>query len=535
MKFFTSLLLCLLALQLHAQVVTITDDDLEGGNTYNWTNDNTYLLDGFVVLEAGGVLNIEAGTVIKGKFVPTAPFSTASALVIARGARIHAEGTAAEPVIFTSELDDVNDEADVTFSDRGLWGGVTILGDAPIAEDSTSVAFLSLEGIDGAPFYYGGENEADSSGVLRYVSIRHPGASAFPDEEMDGLFLGGVGSKTIISNIEVYAGQDDAITMSGGAVNLKYLSVSFNSDESIDWDLGWRGKGQFWLALQDEESNRCGEHDGASPDLAEPFSKPVVSNVTYIGPGSDVANSASEALLFRDRTGGVYTNSIFTHFPEHAINVEDRTDIADSYDHLATGNLLLNCNYWWDFGAGSTWSELVNIDPSYEDQSATLLINLLENTQNTIADPMLVNLNPDPEVFDPRLSPGSPALNAGCALDDPFFDPVNYVGAFDSETIWLNEWTGMDANLFFAFITSTDAVAKAPDLKLYPNPARNFLTVEGLSPTANLRVLSLDGRVLLEQPTRDHTHTLDIRNLPEGIYLLQVQSAEGMYAKKFVK
>ncbi len=533
MKISTILFLCFLGLHIHAQVVTITDDDLQGGVTYNWTNDTTYLLDGFVVLEEGGVLNIEAGTVIKGKVVPTSSFSFASALLIARGAKIHALGTEGNPVIFTTEIDDVNDESDITFSDRGLWGGVIILGDAPIAADSSSISLYSLPGE--SPFLYGGDNDVDSSGVLQFVSIRHPGAEAFPDEELDGLFLGGVGAKTIISNIEVYAGQDDAITISGGTVNLKHLTVSFNGDESIDWELGWRGKGQFWLALQDEESNRCGEHDGASPDLAEPYSRPVISNVTYIGPGVDVRNSASEALIFRNRSGGVYTNSIFINFPEYAINIEDRTDIPDSYDHLQTGNLLFNCNYWWNFGAGNTWEELVNVNPQSEDPTASFLINLMENTQNTIEDPMIVNLSSESEVFDPRLSPGSPALNSGCALDDPFFDPVSYIGAFDSETIWLNQWTGMDANQFFSFITSTNSLEEQPAFNLYPNPARELLMVEGITSLSTVRLFSLDGQLLEEQQVRDYTFALNIHTLPEGMYLLQIQSKEGISSQKFIK
>ena len=532
MKLFTSIIICLLSYQIHAQVY-ITDEDLQGGNTYNWTSDNVYILDGFVILEAGGELNIEAGTVIKGKATPSNSFSSASALLIAKGAKIHAIGTAENPVIFTAEVDDLNNDSDITFSDRGLWGGLTILGDAPIASDSPTEYVFNVASNES--FLYGGENEVDSSGVLQYVSIRHSGAETFPSEELDGLFLGGVGSKTIISNIEVYAGQDDAITMSGGTVNLKYLSVSFNSDESIDWDLGWRGKGQFWLALQDENSNRCGEHDGARPDLAASYSNPVISNVTYIGPGVNASNSASEALIFRDRSAGTYSNSIFINFPENAINVEDRTDIADSYDHLQTGDLMFNCNYWWDFGAGNTWADLVNVGPQNEDPTASFLINLLETNQNTIADPLLVNLNPEPIAFDPRLSPGSPALNSGCALNDPFFDPVSYVGAFDTETIWLQNWTGMDANQFFAFVTSTHSVEEQQDFKIYPNPVNDLFTVEGLRTPATIRLFSLDGQVLQEVQANDYTFNMNVSTLPEGMYLLQVQSSEGTTSKKITK
>ena len=527
MRHFTLFILCLLSYQIQAQII-ITDDDLQGGNTYNWTNENEYILDGIVVLEEGGVLNIQAGTVIKGKASPTDLNVKASALIISKGAKIHAIGSQEHPVIFTAEIDDVNNESDITYSDRGLWGGLILLGDAPIAAFAPSIPVLSFP--DTEPYRYGGNNATDSSGVLSYVSIRHPGAEALPDEELDGLYLGGVGSRTVINNIEVYAGKDDAITISGGTVNLKYLSVAFNTDESIDWDRGWRGKGQFWLALQDEESNRCGEHDGASPDLEDPFSKPVVSNVTYIGPGMDAEDSASEALIFRDRSGGVYTNSIFIHFPKYAIAVEDRSDITDSYDHLQTGDLLLNCNYWWDFGAGNAWTDLVNVSAQAEDTTAAFLINLMETNQNTIADPMITNLDTDPSLFDPRLSPNSPALNAACTLNDPFFDPVNYIGAFDSESIWLNTWSGMDANQFFAYITTDvrEHAGQQNEIQVYPNPGASHFLIEGLSEGSTIRVFDLDGRMLLSQKTSDSIFAVDAAQLNEGMYLLQIQDAEGV-------
>ena len=300
MRFSTIVLLLLFHFGMSAEEVIVSNDDLQGGNTYTWTSNNTYILDGVVVLEAGGELNIEAGTVIKARAVPTNGTDATSSLIIAQGAKIMATGSAEAPIIFTSEIDDLEDDSDISFDDRGLWGGIIILGQATIAyQEETSlqgsIAYLG----DVATF--GGTMDDDDSGVLLHVSIRHPGAMGLPDEEYNGLTLAGVGSNTIVDHIEVYACSDDAIAIEGGTVNLKHLSVAFASDESIDWDLGWRGKGQYWLALQDENSDRCGEHDGAAPDLEEPYSSPIISNVTYIGAGIDAEGGASSALLFRDR------------------------------------------------------------------------------------------------------------------------------------------------------------------------------------------------------------------------------------------
>ena len=225
-KSLLGLLLCSLATLLHGQV-TITDADLQANTTYNWTKDNVYLLDGPVVLEEGGVLNIEAGTVIKGLAVPSSGFG-ASALIIANGAQIFARGTRSEPIIFTSSVDNLEDPDDVRMEDRGLWGGIAILGRAPIAAEESAISF---EQLPDPTITYGGDIESDNSGELTFVSIRHGGAAGSPDEEYNGLVLAGVGNMTKVDHIEVYACQDDCIELRGGTVNLRHLSVSFCSDE----------------------------------------------------------------------------------------------------------------------------------------------------------------------------------------------------------------------------------------------------------------------------------------------------------------
>jgi hypothetical protein len=172
--------------------VTITDADLVGNTTYNWTSDNTYILDGLVYLEEGGRLNIEAGTVIRG--ITNEDISTGdetSALIITRGAQIFAEGTADEPIIFTAEDDVISDPDDFTSADRGEWGGLIVLGNATIARPGGEDG---IEGIDsGEPrARFGGgmdPDDADNSGVLKYISIRHGGSQLSTDNEINGLTL----------------------------------------------------------------------------------------------------------------------------------------------------------------------------------------------------------------------------------------------------------------------------------------------------------------------------------------------------------
>jgi len=199
--------------------VTITDADLVAGETYNWTSDNVYILDGLVYLEEGGVLNIEAGTVIKGAATITTGDNT-SALIIARGAQIFANGTASDPsdpIIFTAEEDDLTDNGDFTAQDRGEWGGLIVLGKATIARPDGADG---IEGIDAdeARAQFGGTEDDDNSGVIKYISIRHGGAQLSPNNEINGLTLGGVGSGTEIDYVEVFANLDDGIEFFGGTV-----------------------------------------------------------------------------------------------------------------------------------------------------------------------------------------------------------------------------------------------------------------------------------------------------------------------------
>ena len=451
-------------------VIPIKDGDLAGNTTYNWTKDNVYELDGFVFLEEGGVLNIEAGTVIKGKLTPTTG-DLASTLIIARGAQIFAEGTANEPIIFTSTADDLDNPNDLPLVGTGsnkLWGGLIILGNAVLGDETSEV------GVEGIPVgetraLYGGTDDADNSGVLRYISIRHGGAALSSGNEINGLTLGGVGSGTTIEFVEVFANFDDGIEFFGGTVSVKYAAVSYAGDDGFDYDTGWRGNGQFWFALNAATfGDHGGEHDGAKPDANPRFSQPVIYNATYIGGGTSGTAKNEHAILFRDGTGGFYGNSIITEFANGAIQVEDLAAASgvDSRQRMENGELVLANNIWFGFGAGDELKagELITATSDAEDPTAQFLVDHLTNNNNSLDNPELTSISrTNSGTLDPRPSLTGPAYQNLASYPDtiPFFQEVNYKGAFGG-TNWLRGWTALDA---YGFIPEQqEVVVKDEDI-----------------------------------------------------------------------
>ena len=215
-----TLLLTILAaafMQLHAQTEVRVTSDIESNVT--WTSDNYYVLDGFIFVEEGATLTIQEGTKI---YAEEGSEANASALVIKRGGKINAVGTADEPIVFTSIQEKDNE---LTKDDRGFWGGLIILGKAPHNNPGND------NFIEGVPVdeqaYYGGDDPLDNSGRLKFVSIRHGGSElGQPDEEINGLTLGAIGSSTSNSFVEVIANDDDGVEWFGGNVNAKHLVVT---------------------------------------------------------------------------------------------------------------------------------------------------------------------------------------------------------------------------------------------------------------------------------------------------------------------
>jgi hypothetical protein len=409
--------------------------------TVSWYKTNEYVLNGFVFVQTNEVLNIEAGTVVRGQ--PGGTGTNVAALLVARGGRIFAQGTVEEPIIFTSLNDDLSNPSDVSRDTRGLWGGVAILGTALInsskngAGSTASPQYDIFEGLPDLPdLHYGGGNDNDDSGVFRYVSIRHAGVVFDLNREMNGLTLCAVGSGTTVDHVEIFANNDDGVEFFGGTVNTRYMVAAFCDDDGFDTDQGYRGTNQFWFVIQAPLGNRNfgGEYAGdpVSPFNRLPLSSFAVFNATYIGAGiTNITGVANHAIDCKEDTAARHYNTIFTDFADRGIRIQN-----SATNRLNAGDLDFRNNIWFGFRGGDTAANLnvLNAAVLFSDTSrSNLIVNpLLQGISRT-------NLNG----LDPRPAAGSPAL-AGNHLPtpaNPFLTPVNYVGAFGATELWTDDWT----------------------------------------------------------------------------------------------
>jgi len=320
-----------------------------------WTNDRIYFLEGKVVVPDGVTLTIEAGTIIKGK---EGQETLASALVVARGGKLIAVGTADMPIIFTSELDNIalgeKVGTNLTRTDNEKWGGVAILGRAPISAEFGDTE-ANLEGIPVGDGFgqYGGSNAADNSGTLAYVSIRHGGVSIGEGNELNALTLGGVGSGTSISNIEIYATLDDGIECFGGTVSISKALVYFQGDDGIDLDQNYSGTISEFAVIH---GDGIGTDEGLEIDGPEGTTNTTGMFTLTNGICKSVGTTEGSAGDFKSKAQGTVSNVTFDYssiaggkkVKFRASYNADCTNKSDAFSYLFTtpAKLVFNaCNY----------------------------------------------------------------------------------------------------------------------------------------------------------------------------------------------
>ena len=334
-----------------------------------------------------------------------------------------AEGNVDSPIIFTAEADDL--QGSVGLGDRGLWGGLILLGKAAL---NSTPGESQIEGIptNEARGLYGGSDDADNSGVIKYVSIRHGGTDIGDGNEINGLTLGAVGSGTVIDYVEILANKDDGIEFFGGKPRLKHILVAYCADDSFDYDEGFRGFGQFWCAIQDpNEGDRLGEHDGGTdPETGTPYAIPKIYNATYIGRGAD---AGKRVITFRDNAGGNYLNSIFTEQTK-GIDIENLADDQDAYKQFVDGNLTIQNNVFWNVSDG-TAAGIFKIsgsgaDPDDSTAAVEAFVAYFDGAGNQVVNPGVNANNP---------VPSNPQTDNLAAYTDAWFDVVRYKGALGSD------------------------------------------------------------------------------------------------------
>lgn len=318
--------------------------DITGART--WDKDTIYRLNSYVRVQDGGVLTIEAGTVIFGDT------ETKGTLIIQQGGMINAVGTAADPIVFTSEKDP-------GLRNPGDWGGVVICGKAT---NNISTGLSELEGGYGA--FHGGTDDADNSGTMKYVQICYAGVPINPNQEVNSLTLGSVGSGTTIENIVCAYGLDDAFEWFGGKVNCKNLVAYRCFDDDFDVDNGYSGNVQYAFAVRGasfaDQSGSNGfevDNDGAGSSNT-PFTSAIFSNVTIIGPKADrnttISTQFGRAMHLRRNNKIQIHNSFFTGFA-YGLYIDGSGTAANATaDELKIRNsILAGVDNWGGNGYGS--------------------------------------------------------------------------------------------------------------------------------------------------------------------------------------
>jgi hypothetical protein len=279
--------------------------------TTTLTADKVWTLKGYVYVTDGAKLIIQPGTKI------ISDISEKGALCIERGAQIIAEGTATKPIVFTSGKADGSKEP-------GDWGGIVILGRAKTNRTSEPI----IEGGIGRAF--GGTNDADNSGVLKYVRIEYAGIAAMPNSEINALTLGGVGSGTIIENVQTIYANDDAFEFFGGTVNAKNLYAYATADDDFDFDFGYTGTITNGVAKRDPQFVDSGDagngvecdNDGTGSG-AQPVTHPKLFNMILIGPNVSTAlSNHNVGLRFRRGTQFTMKNSIVWGWMKGGLSLE---------------------------------------------------------------------------------------------------------------------------------------------------------------------------------------------------------------------
>lgn len=401
--------------------VIVVTGEVTGAET--WVNSNYYVLRGAVFVRNGATLTVQAGTRVIGES------GSAGTLVVERGGRIMASGTAAAPIVFTS------DQAP-GLRNRGDWGGIIINGRAPV----------NLEGGEGAgegdTGVYGGTDPNDNSGVLRYVRVEFSGIEFSPDNELNGIAFQGVGRGTTVDYVQAHMSRDDAVEFFGGTVDMKHSVMSNAADDSLDWTFGWTGRVQFAAVTQrgDDADNGIEADGNEFNNNATPRSNPQIYNITMCGdPDRNEGGEGPRAANLRRGTAFTLRNFLVTGFKATGLQIEtSNTATTGQIDNGTT-----------QMGAGVVWG----IPTPLHSSVATYVNSGRFPNVRTSVDPG-VSTTACSTHASPNFQPSGVATLAGGQLapiqppNDGFFETVTFIGAVAPapHANWMDGWTSFPQN-----------------------------------------------------------------------------------------
>lgn len=413
-----------------------TDRTLKSGKTYR-LRDIVYLVN-------GAKLTIEPGVTILGEK------STRGTLVVTRGCQILAEGTAANPIVFTS---------DAATPARGDWGGLVICGRAKTNNSFNGVAGVGeVEGgvnnSDGLGLY-GGADDNDNSGILKYVRIEYAGYAYLPDKELNGLTLCAVGKATTIDYVQVSYANDDSFEWFGGTVNCKHIIAYKGLDDDFDCDNGFAGNVQFGIAMRDSSiadisgSNGFEVDNDANGSNLAPQTSAVFSNITIVGPRANLTNIGNSnyrrAVHLRRNCAISIFNSIIMGYPTGLL-IDAQTGTPTD-NNINAGRMVLSNNIL--AGNSTQFAYSVNATPTGWNRDSVANYFNRTNGGNTVftnnSDVNLVDaFNYSNAVnFNPS---NTSAATSGAGFShqkttNSFFTNVNYRGACNVGDDWWKGWT----------------------------------------------------------------------------------------------
>jgi hypothetical protein len=372
-----------------------------------------------------GILTVEAGVRI---------FASGGGdyLLVNRGSQLFAEGSATQPIIFTSRQ---NVEGTTTLDSQGQWGGIVLAGRAPTANCQLTAPVTCTGTVEGTSAFFGGNTAADNSGRLRYIQIKFSGFEISTGNELQGLTMAGVGSGTTVDHIQIYNSSDDGIEIFGGNVNLRHIVINGADDDGLDTDTGWRGGAQFGIVTQrapGSTSRSAGFEFSSAPKttpLASRYiSKPNIANWTLVGRNSPT--NAHTVAHFDTGTDPTVINSVFTNVAGSASSCLDIHD-ADTQTSAPTFNsVFMSCAS--PYRAGGFGSAAIFTAGTNNTEAGTSTL-AAPAAGTSLSNQVLTFINGANET---AVTP------VAAATIYPFFQNTTYIGAVQNAAdTWWQGWT----------------------------------------------------------------------------------------------